>query len=141
MELTFHEGDDRTAFRSATLVDREWAGQGAYLVRVDNTEVTFTATLKSARAGQVDLPTTVGEALIASVDGQRLDGRVAKTFEYAVGTRLLVLHEGKLQDATVEKRLRASTYKLQMTSGAKVLAKKRRGTKVINKRIKKVYKI
>ena len=114
VEIAFHQGEDRTAFRAATAISPWPDKEGRYKLRIDNSNEVLNASLGGLRS--TALP--VGAPL--KVNG--LNAKVGKQFDYAAGQRLLVLHKGKLQDATVLRRVRSYTYRVELTT-AKTRAK------------------
>ena len=119
VNIVFHDGEDRTAWRSTTLVRPNPDQQGRYTIRVDNSTNKLKVDLRSPRGG--DLPTDSFAPLSARLaSGETLEAHVGQVFNHAVRTRLLVLHEDELQDAAVVSKRRASTYRLELTSGRQV---------------------
>ena len=113
--VEFSHESDRTARCSATVSlseKREELENGIYQLTVDNGGGVFKAAGHELASGmKSDGPFEL--TLDADTRRQRrVVARVGPTFTYEQGARLLLLHKGRLQDAIVKRKLRASTHEL-----------------------------
>eukprot|EP00966_Prymnesium_polylepis_P025225 581763-Prymnesium_polylepis.1 len=107
IQIVLSLDDEGEFWHSGAVV--EDSESGCRKLRLDNSNVTKNAKFKGLDALDVGTPFS---ALLD--DGDEVSMRIGPSFKHEVMERLLVLHDGKLCDATVDLRLQHNRHRLQI---------------------------